>query len=107
MFFYRYLQEYDPLGTGGGLYLFRDQIQAGNPEAIIVIHSDIFCIPPLNDMLDFFRRINAEECGKFVILGTQVIIGLKVKCSFSKCLLCIKSSHFGKFIYLMMIFIAY
>ncbi|XP_065052127.1 mannose-1-phosphate guanyltransferase alpha-like isoform X2 [Rhopilema esculentum] len=67
----RYLQEYDPLGTGGGLYLFRDQIQAGNPEAIIVIHSDIFCIPPLNDMLDFFRRINAEECGKFVILGTQ------------------------------------
>ena len=61
-----------PLGTGGGLYHFRDQIQAGNPDAIIVIHSDIFCIPPLAEMLEFFRKINSSESGKFVILGTQV-----------------------------------
>ena len=70
--FYRYLQEFKPLGTGGGLYHFRDQIQAGNPEAIIVIHSDVFCVPPLSDMLACYREKNSTDIGKFVVLGTQV-----------------------------------
>ena len=68
----RYLQEFKPLGTGGGLYHFRDQIQAGNPEAIIVIHSDVFCIPPLSDMVMCYREKNATSSGKFIVLGTQV-----------------------------------
>lgn len=71
-FICRYLQEFKPLGTGGGLYHFRDQIQAGNPDAIIVIHSDVFCIPPLSDMLEFYREKNSNSSGKFVVLGTQV-----------------------------------
>eukprot|EP00794_Sanderia_malayensis_P017504 gene17504-19254_t len=66
-----YFQEYKPLGTGGGLYHFRDQIQAGNPDAIIVIHSDVFCIPPLSDILAFHFEKNASQSGRFTILGTQ------------------------------------
>ena len=37
----RYLREYQPLGTAGGLYFFRDLILLGDPDAVIVLHADI------------------------------------------------------------------
>ncbi|KAL1768821.1 mannose-1-phosphate guanyltransferase alpha [Sigmodon hispidus] len=36
----RYLQEFAPLGTGGGLYHFPDQILAGAPEAFFVLNAE-------------------------------------------------------------------
>ena len=37
----RYLQEYKSLGTGGGIYHFRDVIRTGNPQAVFMINGDI------------------------------------------------------------------
>lgn len=68
----RYLQEYQPLGTAGGLYLFRDQIISNSTSAVIVIHADIFCVLPLRKMLDMFHEKNKSQGnGAHVILGTQ------------------------------------
>jgi len=49
----RYLQEYTALGTAGGLYHFRDQIRAGNPDAFFVMNGDVCADFPLKDMLEF------------------------------------------------------
>lgn len=54
----RYLQEYAPLGTAGGIYHFRDQIRAGNPEAFIVMNGDVCAEFPLTRMLEFHRSHN-------------------------------------------------
>ncbi|CAD5124617.1 DgyrCDS12886 [Dimorphilus gyrociliatus] len=51
----RYLQEYAPLGTGGALYHFRDQILAGNPEVFFVMNCDVCCDFPLAEMLEFHK----------------------------------------------------
>lgn len=64
----RYLQEFAPLGTGGGLYHFRDQILAGGPEAFFVLNADVCSDFPLNAMLDAFRR----QPHPFLLLGTTV-----------------------------------
>ena len=63
----RYLQEYCPLGTAGGLYHFRDQIQRGDPSAFFVFNSDVHCDFPLEEML----RTQQERTGGkgHVILG--------------------------------------
>ncbi|TPX39463.1 hypothetical protein SeMB42_g00258 [Synchytrium endobioticum] len=50
----RYLREYQSLGTGGGLYHFRDQIRRGNPDRIFVMNADICSSFPLQQMLDFY-----------------------------------------------------
>merc|ERR1712029_1106952 len=47
----RYLQEYAPLGTAGGIYHFRDQIRAGNPDAFFVMNGDVCCDFPLESMV--------------------------------------------------------
>ncbi|XP_012866879.1 PREDICTED: mannose-1-phosphate guanyltransferase alpha isoform X2 [Dipodomys ordii] len=62
----RYLQEFAPLGTGGGLYHFRDQILAGGPEAFFVLNADVCSDFPLSAMLD------AHRCQRhpFLLLGT-------------------------------------
>ncbi|ERE86572.1 striated muscle-specific serine/threonine-protein kinase [Cricetulus griseus] len=62
----RYLQEFAPLGTGGGLYHFRDQILAGAPEAFFVLNADVCSDFPLNAMLDAHRR----QRHPFLLLGT-------------------------------------
>ena len=49
----RYLQEYAPLGTAGGLHHFRDQIRAGSPDAFIVMNGDVCAEFPLQEMLEF------------------------------------------------------
>ncbi|XP_057304863.1 mannose-1-phosphate guanyltransferase alpha-A-like [Hydractinia symbiolongicarpus] len=68
----RYLQEYQPLGTAGGLYHFRDQISSVDSSAIIVIHADIFCVLPLKELLDLYSVKNESSPGSHVVLGTQV-----------------------------------
>ena len=64
----RYLREYQALGTGGGLYHFRDQILRGEPEAIFVIHSDVCSALPLQNILDFHRT----QKGSCTLMGTKV-----------------------------------
>lgn len=67
----RYLQEYQPLGTAGGLYHFRDQILCGLISAVIVIHADIFCILPLQEMVEQFKIQNSQYPGSHMVLGTK------------------------------------
>uniref|UniRef100_A0A8C0S1I4 GDP-mannose pyrophosphorylase A n=1 Tax=Canis lupus familiaris TaxID=9615 RepID=A0A8C0S1I4_CANLF len=62
----RYLQEFVPLGTGGGLYHFRDQILAGGPEAFFVLNADVCSDFPLSAMLAAYRR----QPHPFLLLGT-------------------------------------
>lgn len=50
--FDRYLQEFTPLGTAGGLYHFRDQIKIGNPKAFFVLNGDVCMNFPLQELLD-------------------------------------------------------
>ena len=66
----RYLQEFQPLGTVGGLYHFRDQIMLGNPSALIVLYADISSDFPLKEMWEFHKQHNH---GKHTVLGTEVI----------------------------------
>lgn len=64
----RYLQEFAPLGTGGGLYHFRDQILAGDPEAFFVLNADVCSDFPLSAMLAAHRH----QPHPFLLLGTTV-----------------------------------
>ncbi|XP_021253144.1 mannose-1-phosphate guanyltransferase alpha isoform X2 [Numida meleagris] len=64
----RYLQEYAALGTGGGIYHFRDQILAGGADAFFVLNADVCSEFPLQEMLDF--RQQHGDTDSFVILGT-------------------------------------
>uniref|UniRef100_A0A8C6WRD0 GDP-mannose pyrophosphorylase Aa n=1 Tax=Neogobius melanostomus TaxID=47308 RepID=A0A8C6WRD0_9GOBI len=64
----RYLQEYAALGTGGGIYHFRDQIVSGSPEAFFVLNADVCSAFPLTEMLKFQKEHG--EPNSFVILGT-------------------------------------
>lgn len=70
----RYLREFEPLGTGGGLYHFRDQIQRGEPDAVIFMHMDVCCSFPLAELLAFHRSQQRRSDGHVVgsILGTRV-----------------------------------
>ena len=66
----RYLREYQALGTAGGLYLFRDAILKGDPKTIIVMHADVCCSFPLEEML----RMHTEKEAIGTMLGTKVRI---------------------------------
>jgi mannose-1-phosphate guanylyltransferase len=70
--YFRYLQEYASLGTGGGIYHFRDLIKSNvsDKDAFFVINGDICADLPLVEMLQFHRD-NVGEKG-FTILGTEV-----------------------------------
>lgn len=70
MIFIRYLQEHCPLGTGGGLYHFRDQILSGNTSSFFVFNSDVCCDFPVKEM-----HLFQKETGGSVILGTKVSEG--------------------------------
>ncbi|NWI18482.1 GMPAA guanyltransferase, partial [Crypturellus soui] len=74
----RYLQEYAALGTGGGIYHFRDQILSGGPEAFFVLNADVCSEFPLQEMLDFRQR-HGDAHG-FVMLGTTVSSGPGRRC---------------------------
>uniref|UniRef100_A0A2D4G2M6 Nucleotidyl transferase domain-containing protein n=1 Tax=Micrurus corallinus TaxID=54390 RepID=A0A2D4G2M6_MICCO len=66
----RYLQEYAALGTGGGIYHFRDQILSGNPAAFFVLNADVCSEFPLEEMLAFHRQRGSSD--SFLMLGTTV-----------------------------------
>lgn len=51
----RYLQEFTPLGSGGGMYHFRDQIRAGNPSAFFVLNGDVCSDFPLTELYEFHK----------------------------------------------------
>lgn len=65
----RYLQEYTALGTGGGMFHFRDQILTGNPDLFFVMNADVCCDFPLQEMVDFHTATTNEP--HFTILGTE------------------------------------
>jgi len=68
--FSSYFQEYTALGTAGGLYHFRDQIQSGSPEFFFVMNADVCGDFPLVDMLEFHRSVgDGKHC---TILATEV-----------------------------------
>lgn len=52
----RYLQEFTPLGTAGGMYHFRDQIRSGNPEAFFVLNGDVCTDFPLQEMFESHHK---------------------------------------------------
>lgn len=64
----RYLQEFAALGTGGGIYHFRDQILCGGPSAFFLMNADVCSEFPLQDMLHFHHQHGNSHCG--IILGT-------------------------------------
>lgn len=64
----RYLREYQALGTAGGIYHFRDEIIRGNPKQFFVMHVDVACNFPLNDMLS----AHMTHRGLCTMLGTKV-----------------------------------
>uniref|UniRef100_A0A673HM24 Mannose-1-phosphate guanyltransferase alpha-B-like n=1 Tax=Sinocyclocheilus rhinocerous TaxID=307959 RepID=A0A673HM24_9TELE len=64
----RYLQEFAALGTGGGIYHFRDQILSGGPVAFFLMNADVCSEFPLQEMLRFHRQHGENHCG--VLLGT-------------------------------------
>lgn len=66
----RYLKEYSQMGTGGGLYHFRDQILAGSPEGFFVMNSDVCCNFPLTDMLRFHTKYAAPNKGSTILTTT-------------------------------------
>lgn len=67
---FRYLQEFAALGTGGGIYHFRDQILCGGPSAFFLMNADVCSEFPLQDMLHFHHQHGNSHCG--IILGTTV-----------------------------------
>lgn len=56
------------LGTGGGLKLFRADVEKGDPEHIFVMHGDVVCDFPLYNMFD----THLKHEGACTILGTRV-----------------------------------
>lgn len=52
----KYLQEFTALGTGGGLYHFRDQIRSGQPDAFFVMNGDVCADFPLEELYAFHKN---------------------------------------------------
>ncbi|KAJ1567965.1 Proteasome subunit alpha type-2 [Cladochytrium tenue] len=64
----RYLREYQALGTGGGLYHFRNEILRGSPDLFFVLNADIASSFPLEDMLAF----HVEKKAVATMMGIHV-----------------------------------
>ena len=89
----RYLQEYTPLGTAGGLYHFRDQIArtfGSETSSFFVLNSDVCCDFPLCEMIDLHKQ-TTNGTG-FVIMGTKV-------CMLVKCVICNQNGCIERILY--------
>lgn len=64
----RYLQEFVELGTAGGIYHFRDQIRAGNPEFFFLLNGDVYADFPLKELYDFHQ---SKKGALISILSTE------------------------------------
>ena len=77
IYFSRYLPEHTALGTAGGLYHYRDQIQAGSPTAFFVFNADVCCNFKLKDIMHFHREVTPSD--GITIVATEVrSISIKV-----------------------------
>ncbi|KAI9356693.1 nucleotide-diphospho-sugar transferase [Pilaira anomala] len=65
----KYLREYQALGTAGGIYHFRDEIIRGNPHQFFVMHVDVACTFPLNEMLS----AHMKHRGLCTMLSTKIV----------------------------------
>ncbi|KAK6463943.1 putative mannose-1-phosphate guanyltransferase [Scheffersomyces coipomensis] len=63
----KYKAEPGTLGTGGGLYYFRDEIFDDDCEKLFFIHGDIICDFPFKQLLDFYN----SHGGNPVIYGVD------------------------------------
>ncbi|TDH65638.1 hypothetical protein CCR75_004047 [Bremia lactucae] len=64
----RYLRETKALGTAGGIRFFRNEIMKGDPASLFVLHCDICCSFPLNEMMHF----HLKHSGSCTVLGKRV-----------------------------------
>ncbi|XP_011312771.1 mannose-1-phosphate guanyltransferase alpha [Fopius arisanus] len=55
----RYLQELTALGTAGGIYHFRAEIRAGDPDAFFIMNGDVCANFPLSEMLEMHIKTSA------------------------------------------------
>ncbi|XP_057371438.1 mannose-1-phosphate guanyltransferase alpha-like [Daphnia carinata] len=67
----RYLQEFEPLGTAGGLYHFRDQIRCGNPDFFFVLNGDVCADFPLTEMLEFHKTHGEKQKAIVTLMATE------------------------------------
>lgn len=63
----RYLQEFTPLGTAGGMYHFRDQIRSGGPTYCFVMNGDVCADFPLHEIVEF----HVEKQALLTIMATE------------------------------------
>ena len=72
----KYLQEYKPLGTAGGIYHFRDLIFSGDTTKLIVLHSDICCDFNHELMLEYHNKCSqtTHKCTNILTLMTTEAI---------------------------------
>ncbi|GME90767.1 unnamed protein product [[Candida] boidinii] len=70
----KYLKEFKALGTAGGLYHFRGEILKGNPESFFVIHGDIVCSFPFNDIAKFYesKKNTHKEKIDAILFGVKI-----------------------------------
>jgi mannose-1-phosphate guanylyltransferase len=70
----KYLKEYKALGTAGGLYQFREAILKNNQsDNFLVIHGDIICAFPLQQMIDKFETVRtAKKAPDAVLFGVNL-----------------------------------
>jgi len=66
----KYLREHKALGTGGGIYHFRDWIVAGKPDYFFVLHSDVYTDFHLADLLEVHKA--HRDRSHATILGKKV-----------------------------------
>lgn len=67
----RYLKEEQALGTAGGMRFFKSSIMKDDPKVIYVLHCDICCTFPVQEMMRFHLR-HGGEC---TLLGKRVFHG--------------------------------
>ncbi|XP_071871089.1 GDP-mannose pyrophosphorylase A [Bombus fervidus] len=63
----RYLQEFIPLGTAGGLYHFRDQIRSGGPTYFFVMNGDVCADFSLQEIVNYHK----EKQALLTIMATE------------------------------------
>ena len=71
-FFLSYLPEHQALGTAGGLYHYRDQIQAGSPAGFFVFNADVCCNFPLREIMSFHAEVTPAD--GITIVATEVLL---------------------------------
>ncbi|EEB05866.2 mannose-1-phosphate guanyltransferase [Schizosaccharomyces japonicus yFS275] len=64
----KYLREYNCLGTGGGLYHFRDQIRKSDVKDLFVMHADVCCSFPLSQLY----AVHEEKKALVTLMTTKV-----------------------------------